>query len=103
MNTKKVWALKLFGRQYCEIDIDGGATAFFSTTIDQTGFNDNDETNNDDTADSENEFGWVTYLDGITGFIRYQGDRKRHVGRRLVGLRMLELSKVQGCESVSAT
>jgi hypothetical protein len=55
------------------------------------------------TAHSVNEFGWATYLFWITGFIRYQGDRKLHVGRRLVGLRSLELNKVQGCETVSAT
>jgi hypothetical protein len=103
MNTKKVWELKLFGRQYCQIDIDGGATAFFSTTIAQTGFNDNDEANHDDTEDRKNEFGWVTYLFWITGFIRNQGDRKLHGGRRRHGLRTLELSIAQGCESVSTT
>jgi hypothetical protein len=34
--------------------------------FDKTGFNDIDEANNDETADSENEFGWVTYLYWIT-------------------------------------
>jgi hypothetical protein len=103
MNTKKVSALKLFGLQYCQIDIDGGATAFFSTTIDQTGCNENDEANNDDTAHGENEFGWATYSYWITGFIRYQGDQKLHGGSRRHDLRTLVLSEVQGCESVSAT
>jgi hypothetical protein len=126
MNTKKVWALKLFGRQYCEIDIDGGATAFFSTTIDQTGLTIMTRptmmtrhmvkmnlvgqhiyigTQNlfDITAHGENDICGGSYKDQITGFIRYQGDQKLHGGSRRHDLRTLVLSKVKGCESVSTT
>jgi hypothetical protein len=64
---KKILVLRNIGRRYCLIDLDGGRTSHFPIPIDQTGTNNNDEANNDDTADSENEFGWVTYFYRITG------------------------------------
>jgi hypothetical protein len=67
--NQKILVLKSIGRQYCQIDLDGGATALFPIPIDHTGSNNIDEANNDATTDSGNEFGWVTYLYWITGFI----------------------------------
>jgi hypothetical protein len=103
---EQIVVLRSIGRRYCQcqIDLDGGRTSLFPIPIDHTGSNNIDEANNDATTDSGNEFGWVTYLYWITGFIRYQVDRKLHgTGRRRHSLRTLELSIAQGCESVSAT
>jgi hypothetical protein len=86
--------------QYCQVDLDGGATALFPIIIDQTGSNDNNEEEDDDDAsDKEDSIGWVTSLDWTAGLMRYQVDRKVHGGRHLRGLRTLELTEVQGADA----
>jgi hypothetical protein len=80
--------------QYCQVDLDGGATALFPIIMEQFG-SFGDDASEDDDAEGDS-IGWVTSLDWTAGPMRYQVDRKVHGGRRLRGLRTLELSEVQG-------
>jgi hypothetical protein len=80
--------------QYCQVDLDGGATALFPIIMEQVGSFGDDENETDGSEDDS--IGWVTSLDWTAGPMRYQVDRKVHGGRRLRGLRTLELSEVQG-------
>jgi hypothetical protein len=86
--------------QYCQVDLDGSATALFPVIIDQDDSNENDE--DSDAASSQyvpDSMGWVTSLDWTAGGMRYQVDRKVHSGRHVRGLRTLELSEVQGVDA----
>jgi hypothetical protein len=96
--------------QYCQVDLDGSATALFPIIIDQIDPDDNsaNDDNKDDNIDNGSEssstenddrFGWVTSLDWTAAGMRYQVDRKVHSGRNLRGLRTLELSEVQGVDA----
>jgi hypothetical protein len=80
--------------QYCQVDLDGSATALFPVIIDQVENNQGDEY-----ADPDDRVGWVTSLDWTAGGMRYQVDRKVHSGRHIRGLRTLELSEVQGVDA----
>jgi hypothetical protein len=81
--------------QYCQVDLDGSATALFPVIIDQGESNESGE-DSDAASDQDDRIGWVTSLDWTAGGMRYQVDRKVHSGRHLRGLRTLELSEVQG-------
>jgi hypothetical protein len=72
-------------QNYMLLDFEGGATVLLPHKIDQHSDEDNDDT-----------FGWVTSLDWTPGKIRYQVDRKVLGGRKLKGLKTLELSEVRG-------
>jgi hypothetical protein len=90
--------------QYCQVDLDGSATALFPIIIDQSDADDTidsgDDTKNDSaSSDNDDRYGWVTSLDWTAGGMRYQVDRKVHSGRQLRGLRTLELSEVQGVDA----
>jgi len=68
--------------QYMMQDLQGGATILFPFKINQ----------------SENMFdgkGWVTTLDWSPGAIRYQVDRKVNAGKKVKGLKTLELTEVE--------
>jgi hypothetical protein len=80
--------------QYCQVDLDGSATALFPVIIDQIDNNESDED-----YDQDDRIGWVTSLDWTAGGMRYQVDRKVHSGRHVRGLRTLELSEVQGVDA----
>ena len=82
--------------QYCQVDLDGSATALFPVIIDQVESSDDDS---DVSSDQDERVGWVTSLDWTAGGMRYQVDRKVHSGRNLRGLRTLELSEVQGVDA----
>jgi len=66
---------------YMLLDFEGGATLLLPHRLDQ---------NTDDSK------GWVTSLDWTPGKVRYQVDRKVQSGKKLKGLKTLELSEVQG-------
>jgi hypothetical protein len=72
--------------KYMVLDLDGGATVLFPYQLDQ-----------DPRAFKGN--GWVTSLDWTPGAIRYQVDRKVNGGEKMLGLRTLELSEVQGSQA----
>lgn len=72
--------------QYCSLDLDGGATVLFPYKINQQ-----------DGAHDGN--GWVQSLDWTPGRIRYQADRKFLGGKKLKGLKTLELSEVEGASA----
>ena len=74
--------------QYLQLDLDGHATALFPYMMDQM------SVNNDDDA-----LGWVMSLDWTPGSMRYQVDRKVTGGKKLLGLRTLELSEVQSADA----
>jgi len=69
--------------QYMLLDLDGGATILFPHKIDQH-------------PDAHSGNGWVTSLDWTPGRLRFQVDRKVMGGIKLLGLRTLELSEVEG-------
>ena len=73
---------------YMLLDFEGGATVLLPHRLDQH--------DDDDTDKDEDGFGWVTSLDWTPGKIRYQVDRKVLGGKKLKGLKTLELSEVQG-------
>jgi hypothetical protein len=68
--------------QYMVLDLEGGATVLFPFKIDQ---HDNSHKGN----------GWVQSLDWNPGRLRYQADRKMFGGKKLRGLKTLELSEVE--------
>ena len=70
-------------QNYMLLDFEGGATVLLPHRLDQHN-------------GGEDDFGWVTSLDWTPGKIRYQVDRKVLSGKKLKGLRTLELSEVQG-------
>lgn len=72
--------------RYMMLDLEGGATLLFPFQMDQ-----------DPAAFDGN--GWVTSLDWTPGDIRFQVDRKVEGGKKLMGLRSLELSEVQGVDA----
>lgn len=72
--------------RYMMMDLDGGATLLFPYTLDQD-------------PDAFDGNGWVTSLDWTPGRIRYQVDRKVEGGKKLMCLRSLELSEVQGVDA----
>lgn len=72
--------------RYMMMDLDGGATLLFPYKMDQH-------------PDAFDGNGWVTSLDWTPGRIRYQVDRKVEGGKKLMGLRSLELSEVQGVDA----
>jgi hypothetical protein len=84
--------------QYCQVDLDGSATALFPVIINQVD-NSEQEENSDTSSDQDDRIGWVTSLDWTAGGMRYQVDRKVHSGQNLRGLRTLELSEVQGVDA----
>ena len=84
--------------KYCQVDLDGSATALFPVIIDQGDFNESFE-GLDAASSQDDRVGWVTSLDWTAGDMRYQVDRKVHSGRHLRGLRTLELSEVQGVDA----
>jgi hypothetical protein len=69
--------------QYCLVDLEGGATVLFPVIMDQV----------------DSGEGWVTSLVRTAGSMRYQVDRKVNGGPKLMGLRTLELSEVQGADA----
>jgi len=72
--------------RYMMLDLDGGATLLFPYKMDQH-------------PEAFEGNGWVTSLDWTPGRIRYQVDRKVEGGKKLMGLRSLELSEVQGVDA----
>lgn len=72
--------------QYLLLDLEGGATLLLPFQMDQ-----------DPTVHPES--GWVTSLDWTPGQFRFQVDRKTHWGKRILGLRTLELSEVQSADA----
>jgi hypothetical protein len=84
--------------QYCQVDLDGSATALFPVIIDQDDSNESNE-DSETASNQDDRMGWVTSLDWTAGGMRYQVDRKVHSGRHIRGLRTLELSEVQGIDA----
>jgi hypothetical protein len=82
---------------YMLLDFEGGATVLLPHKLDQyhSAVDDGAETSTAPREDSSLG-GWVTSLDWTPGQIRYQVDRKVLGGKKLKGLRTLELSEVQG-------
>lgn len=82
---------------YMLLDFEGGATVLLPHKLDQyhSTVDDDAETSTASREDSSLG-GWVTSLDWTPGRIRYQVDRKVLGGKKLKGLRTLELSEVQG-------
>lgn len=74
--------------RYMMLDLEGGATVLFPYLVDQD-------------PDAFGGKGWVTSLDWTPGRIRYQVDRKVLGGTKLLGLRTLELSEVQGTDAAT--
>jgi hypothetical protein len=74
-------------QNYMLLDLEGGATLLLPHRLDQ---------HCDGEEDDDSSFGWVTSLDWTPGKIRYQVDRKVLGGRKLKGLKTLELSEVRG-------
>lgn len=72
--------------QYLFLDLEGGASLLLPYLLDQ------------DPA-AHNGTGWVTSLDWTPKNIRYQVDRKVDGGPKLMGLRSLELSEVEGAKA----
>mmetsp|Transcript_14278 Transcript_14278/g.27088 ORF Transcript_14278/g.27088 Transcript_14278/m.27088 type:complete len:85 (+) Transcript_14278:514-768(+) len=68
------------------VDLEGYTTLLFPHRMDQS-------------PEAFGGNGWVTSLDWTPGRIRYQVDRKVLGGRKLKGLRTLELSEVQGADA----
>lgn len=81
---------------YMLLDFEGGATLLLPHRLEQHMDGDVDEMVNDLSSSSSSGAGWVTSLDWTPGRIRYQVDRKVLGGKKLKGLRTLELSEVQG-------
>lgn len=84
---------------YMLLDFEGGATVLLPHKLDQY----HSTVDDDDDAETSTAYredsslgGWVTSLDWTPGRIRYQVDRKVLGGKKLKGLRTLELSEVQG-------
>ena len=72
--------------KYLYLDLDGGATVLFPYEMDQ----------------SESAFqgnGWVTTLDWSPADIRYQVDRKVLGGKKIKGLKTLELTEVEKADA----
>ena len=74
-------------QNYMLLDFEGGATLLLPHRLDQHHAGD---------EENENSHGWVTSLDWTPGEIRYQVDRKVLSGKKLKGLKTLELSEVVG-------
>ena len=72
--------------QYCALDLEGGATVLFPYKMNQ-----------EEGAHDGN--GWVQSLDWTPGRIRYQADRKFLSGKKIKGLKTLELSEVEGASA----
>jgi len=82
---------------YMLLDFEGGATVLLPHRLDQ--HDEDGETGEDANGYQRDDNGWVTSLDWTPGKIRYQVDRKVLSGKKLKGLRTLELSEVQGEEA----
>jgi hypothetical protein len=73
--------------QYLLLDLEGRATVLLPYLMDQ------------DPEAHGGDSGWVTSLDWTPGTQRYQLDRKTTGGKKLLGLRTLELSEVQSADA----
>jgi len=72
--------------QYLMLDLEGRATALFPYLMDQD-------------PEAHDGGGWVFTLDWTPGTMRYQVDRKVKGGKKILGVKTLELSEVQSADA----
>lgn len=72
--------------QYLKLDLEGHATVLLPYLMDQD-------------PEVHEDMGWVISLDWTPGDQRYQLDRKTKPGKKILGLRTLELTEVQSADA----